>query len=78
MITQVVPHIDFGYPAVIDYRRSTERRGGQCTFGGLEGFLAGKNLSLALRQIEGAMTSESVVDSLEMLGAFDIGLENDL
>jgi hypothetical protein len=43
-------------------------------FGDLEGYIAARILTLALGKIEGPVTRETVVDVLERLGEFNIGL----
>ena len=43
-------------------------------FGDLEGYIAARILMLALEKIQGAPTREAIVDALEGLGQFDIGL----
>jgi hypothetical protein len=43
-------------------------------FGDLEGYIAARILTLALEKIPGPPTREMVVDALEGLGQFDIGL----
>jgi hypothetical protein len=41
---------------------------------GLEGYIDARILTLALERIQGSLTREAVVDALERLGKFDIGL----
>ena len=48
------------------------------SFGSLEGYIAGRIMIDALRSVEGELTRESIVDALEGLGTFDIGLGHDL
>jgi hypothetical protein len=43
-------------------------------FGDLEGYIAARILTLALEKIQGSPTREAVIDALEGLGKFDIGL----
>jgi branched-chain amino acid transport system substrate-binding protein len=43
-------------------------------FGGLEGYIAARILTLALEKIQGPVTRETVIYALEGLGEFDIGL----
>ena len=43
-------------------------------FGDLEGYIAARILTLALQNIQGPPTREAVIDALEGLGNFDIGL----
>jgi branched-chain amino acid transport system substrate-binding protein len=43
-------------------------------FGDLEGYIAARILTRALEKIRGSLTRETIVDALEGLGQFDIGL----
>jgi ABC-type branched-subunit amino acid transport system substrate-binding protein len=76
IVTQVVPHIDADIPVVAEYREALSAMDGSAgpTFGSLEGYVATRILLQALRSSSGLVTRESVVDSLEGLGNFDIGL----
>ena len=47
-------------------------------FGDLEGYIAARILTLALGKIQGLPTREAVVDALEGLGQFDLGLAEPL
>ncbi len=47
-------------------------------FGDFEGYIAARILLLALEKIQGPPTREAVVDALESLGQFDIGLGEQL
>ena len=44
------------------------------SFGDFEGYIAARILTLALEKIQGPPTREAIVDALENLGIFDIGL----
>jgi ABC-type branched-subunit amino acid transport system substrate-binding protein len=48
------------------------------TFGNLEGYIAGRILVQGLQKIEGTPSREGVIDALEGLGKFDIGLGSPL
>jgi branched-chain amino acid transport system substrate-binding protein len=76
IVTQVVPHVDADIPVVAEYREALSAMDGSAgaTFGSLEGYVATRILLQALRSSGGLVTRESVVDSLEGLGNFDIGL----
>jgi ABC-type branched-subunit amino acid transport system substrate-binding protein len=79
IVTQVVPHFDSDLPIVRAYREALAALNAQAplTFGSLEGYVAARILIRALRSIQGPPgppTRESVVDALEGLGDFDIGL----
>jgi ABC-type branched-subunit amino acid transport system substrate-binding protein len=76
IVTQVVPHFDADLPIVRAYHKALavlETRTPP-TFGSLEGYVAARVLVRALRTIEGPVTREAVVDALEGLGDFDMGL----
>jgi ABC-type branched-subunit amino acid transport system substrate-binding protein len=76
IVTQVVPHFDSDLPAVRAYREALAAVSAQAppTFGSLEGYVATCILIRALRSIEGPPSREAIVDALEGLGDFDIGL----
>jgi ABC-type branched-subunit amino acid transport system substrate-binding protein len=76
IVTQVVPHFDSDLPIVRAYREALAALDAQAplTFGSLEGYVATRILIRALRSIQGPPTREAVVDALEGLGDFDIGL----
>lgn len=77
VVTQVVPHIhDTSLPIVNEYHEDlrTLAPGSSPTFVGLEGYIAARLLTTALERIEGEPTREAVVDALEGLGSFDLGL----
>jgi ABC-type branched-subunit amino acid transport system substrate-binding protein len=76
VITQVVPHYDADLPAVRAYREAlhTMEPGAVPSFGSLEGYIAGRILCLALTTWTGSLDREAIIDALESLGTFDIGL----
>jgi ABC-type branched-subunit amino acid transport system substrate-binding protein len=76
IVTQVVPHFDVDLPIVADYRRALNSWNGEAkpTFGSLEGYIATRILCKALNTIEGPVTRDGIVDALEGLNQFDIGL----
>jgi ABC-type branched-subunit amino acid transport system substrate-binding protein len=76
IVTQVVPHFDSDVPVVREYRKalSAWQATAVPTFGSLEGYVAARILVRALGGIEGPITREGVVEALEGLGDFDIGL----
>lgn len=80
IITQVVPHYDSDEPVVVRFRRVLNEYLPNETpsFGALEGYLVGTILVRALTEIPGQIDRESIVDSLEDLGEFDIGLGTNL
>ena len=76
IITQVVPHFESTLPAVEAYRAALQAFAPQAapSFGSLEGYVAARVLCHALASASGAIGRETVIDSLESLGIFDIGL----
>lgn len=76
IVTQVVPHFDADLPLVHQYRKALASSNAQATptFGSLEGYVAARILIRALGAIQGEITREAVVDALEGLGEFEIGL----
>ncbi len=80
IITQVVPHFASDVPVAAEYRAAQTAidRAAGLSFGSFEGYVAGRILLRAMKNIEGALTRESVVEALEGLGRFDIGLGHEL
>ncbi|MFP5213700.1 MAG: ABC transporter substrate-binding protein [Acidobacteriota bacterium] len=76
IVTQVVPHFESDLPLMKDYRAAVEQAGSglQPTFGSLEGYIVMRILLRAMASIQGEVSRESVVDALERLGDFDLGL----
>ena len=77
IVTQVVPDpLDDSVPIVQDYQDDLKDIDWSATagFGDLEGYIAARILTLALQNIQGPVTREAVVDALEGLGNFEIGL----
>lgn len=74
VITQVVPHPEADYPLVHAYRAATGHGEEAATFGALEGYAAARTLILALRNATPPLDREQVVDALEALGSFDVGI----
>lgn len=76
VVTQVVPHFDSALPIVDEYRRALKawNPSTQPTFGSLEGYIAARILRRALKTIQGPLTKEGIVNALEELGEFDMGL----
>jgi ABC-type branched-subunit amino acid transport system substrate-binding protein len=77
IVTQVVPcPWDEGIPIVREYRADLKAVDPSAIagFGDLEGYIAARILTLALKKIPGAPTREGIIDALEGLGDFDIGL----
>ncbi len=80
IVTQVVPHPQAELPVTRAYLEALQAFDSEAppSFGSLEGYIAGRVMIDALRSVEGTLTRELVVDALEGLGTFDIGLEQDL
>jgi ABC-type branched-subunit amino acid transport system substrate-binding protein len=76
VVTQVVPHPDTDLPLIQEYRAALTawKPRAEPTFGSLEGYVAARILIRALRSIQGPVTREAVIDALEGLGSFEIGL----
>lgn len=81
IVTQVVPHpSDAALPLIADYRADLEACSPAAvpTFTSLEGYIAARILILALGRIDGPPTRENIVDALEGLGRFDLGMREPL
>ena len=80
IVTQVVPHFEADLPIAREYREALKRWDSQAqpTFGSLEGYVAARILIRALRTVGGPITREAVVDALEKLGEFDLGIGTSL
>ncbi len=76
IITQVVPHYKSDLPAVRAYREALGEMGNEVepSFGSLEGYVATRVFLKALADIHKMPTQEGMVEALERLGVFDIGL----
>jgi ABC-type branched-subunit amino acid transport system substrate-binding protein len=80
IITQVVPHVESELPAAERFRAALREwdSGKEPTFGAFEGYIACTILLRAMESIAGPITREGIVDALEGLGQFDIGLGTSL
>ena len=76
VITQVVPHFDSGYPIIREYRQALQNmgEGTEPSYASLEGYVTARIFLKALASIQGTPTREGVIDALEHLGTFDVGL----
>jgi branched-chain amino acid transport system substrate-binding protein len=77
VVTQVVPDpLDDKLPIAGEYRADLQAMDSSAcpSFGDFEGYIAARILTLALEKIQGSPTREGIVDALENLGQFDIGL----
>ena len=81
IVTQVVPHPqDANAPIAREYQADLASLDEEIstTFGGLEGYIAARILVRALETIPGKPTREGIIDALEGLGNFDLGLAEPL
>jgi ABC-type branched-subunit amino acid transport system substrate-binding protein len=81
VVMQVVPSpLDMSLPIVREYVADLQALDSSATpsFGDLEGYIATRIFIMALEKIKGVPTRESIVDALEGLGKFDIGLGESL
>lgn len=76
IVTQVVPHYQAGRPLIKEYQSalSEYQPKSQPSFVSLEGYIAAKIFVLALQKADDPFSRESVVNSIEQLGSFDIGM----
>lgn len=75
IVTQVVPHYDADLPIVKEFHAALPPDATfHKDFCALEGFVAAKMFLHALDRVSGPITSESIVEAMEGLGEFDIGL----
>jgi ABC-type branched-subunit amino acid transport system substrate-binding protein len=77
IVTQVVPHPhEKDLPIVRNYHKDLGKMDPSATptFGSLEGYIAARILVKGLGHVKGHPTRESIIDALEGLGTFDIGL----
>ena len=75
IVTQVVPHLGASLPIVKDYHTALHLFDPSITptFGSLEGFISTRILLLAMKNITGTVSRESIMNELESLGQFDLG-----
>lgn len=80
IITQVVPPLGSSLPIVQDYYRAMRLFDPSIatTFGSLEGYISTRILLHAMENITGEITRESIMNALEGLGEFDLGLNRPL
>lgn len=76
VVTQVVPHFASDLEIVRQYRQVLPLldKNLKPNFGSLEGYVAARILIRALGSIDGDVTREAIVDALEGLRRFDLGL----
>ena len=80
VITQVVPHYDSALPIVQSYRRAlaSADSGATPSFASLEGYISAQILLKAVRSIKSDIDRESIVNALEDLNSFRIGIDSPL
>ena len=81
IVTQVVPHPQEKTLSVVEeYHADLVKQfpSASPTFGSLEGYIASRIFIQALENIKGQPDRENVIDALESLGDFDIGLGHSL
>ena len=76
IITQVVPSPDADVPLCVRHREALANAKPGCKplYGSLEGYAAGRVLILALSKMDDPTSRESIINALNALGRFDIGL----
>jgi branched-chain amino acid transport system substrate-binding protein len=76
IITEVVPHFENDLPISREFRHAMERFAPEShlTFGAMEGYIVTRIFLLAVSNINGPLTGASVINAMENLGQFDLGL----
>lgn len=76
IVTQVVPHYTADTPIIQAYREDLRKLNPALSFdfGSLEGYIAVSIFTRALESIHGELNRETIVDALESLGDFNIGM----
>jgi len=76
IVTQVVPPLEASLPVVKDFHRAMRlfNPSISSTFGALEGYISTRILVHALSKIEGEINREAIINALEGLGEFNLGL----
>jgi branched-chain amino acid transport system substrate-binding protein len=80
-VTQVVPHpVHSGSSIAREFRAALAAQSPAAapTFTAFEGFVAARTLALAVRRADRRLDRDSIIDALESLGRFDVGLGIDL
>ena len=75
IVTQVVPPLESPLPIVQDFHKALHRYNPAIapTFASLEGYIATRIFLRALKNINGEITRDSIINALENLGEFDLG-----
>jgi len=76
IVTQVVPPLDASLPVVKNFHRAMRLLDPSIssTSGALEGYIATRILIHALTRIDGQISRKSIINALEGLGEFDLGI----
>jgi branched-chain amino acid transport system substrate-binding protein len=76
IVTQVVPPLDASLPVVKNFHRAMRLLDPSIssTSGALEGYIATRILIQALTRIDGQISRKSIINALEGLGEFDLGI----
>ena len=76
IVTQVVPPLDASLPAVKNFHRAMRLLDPSIssTSGALEGYITTRILIHALTRIDGQISRKSIINALEGLGEFDLGI----
>jgi ABC-type branched-subunit amino acid transport system substrate-binding protein len=76
IVTQVVPPLEAPLPVVKDFHRAMRlfNPSISSTFGALEGYISTRILILALSRIEGEISRKNIINALNGLEEFDLGL----
>lgn len=80
LVTQVVPAPDSDLPITQNFRAALKamKPEANASYGSLEGYVVGKIVIEALQKMRQTPTRESLIDTMESLGTFDLGLGNPL
>lgn len=81
IVTQVVPYpFDYSVPIVQEYQADLKAldASARAGFGDFEGYIDARIFARALGKIEKTPSREAIIDALEALGRFDIGLGQEL
>ncbi len=76
IVTQVVPPLDAGVPAIEDYRKAMTAvfTDEQPSYASLEAYLSARALFRAMKACPGDLSREAVVEAIRGLGTLDAGL----
>lgn len=80
IVTQVVPHYSSTAPAATEFTKALAAFDAKAvpSFGAFEGYLATRLLLKAIAATPANVNRETLIDSLDSLGTFDLGMGNEL